>query len=380
VTSNRHIQRSGSPHDSLTAGPVRTVTAARRERIPWLDFFRGAAVLVMIETHVVNTFLLASVRAESWFAVLNYVNGLVAPSFLFIAGFVQGMAPVVAGKPMQFGRRARRLLGIGLMGYALHFPWGELAQHRWDVALRVGTQVDVLQCLAVSLGLLLLVSWIAQKSGNARNLWLGTSALLIFFVGIAPAAAEWRDLPVPVLAWLNDSTGSWFPLFPWAGFVFVGAMAGAAGRQFQKTGEDATPALPSEPRSLLGTVGFPAIRPSTLSIAPIPFAIAAWMCRHAYSSRVSASSFLERTAWVFILGAICEWLGARRRFPRLVMFAGQHSLTLYVVHLVLITALCGMGVPMQDFAPAEVLAGIVGVGSVSLAVTWLIARLRTFRS
>ncbi len=142
----------------------------RRERLVWIDLFRGAAVLVMIETHVVNTFLLSILRDWNWFSVLNYVNGLVAPSFLFIAGFVQGMERGASpDKPVQFARRAGHLLGILLLAYALHFPWRELGQHRWDAAVRVGTQEDVLQCIAASLGVLLGVAWLAKQIGGRRG-------------------------------------------------------------------------------------------------------------------------------------------------------------------------------------------------------------------
>src|SRR6185436_1734934 len=99
---NRPAPACGSPHDITDAAP-----ASRRERVAWLDLFRGAAVLVMIETHVVNTFLAAALRENGWFALLNYVNGLVAPSFLFIAGFVQGLERRTSPtKPIRFGRRA----------------------------------------------------------------------------------------------------------------------------------------------------------------------------------------------------------------------------------------------------------------------------------
>src|SRR4051794_4836608 len=64
---------------------------AQVARMTWIDLFRGAAVVMMIETHVLNTFLLAGSRASAWFEWLNYFNGLVAPSFLFIAGYLQGL-------------------------------------------------------------------------------------------------------------------------------------------------------------------------------------------------------------------------------------------------------------------------------------------------
>ena len=135
--------------------------ATARKRVEWLDLFRGAAVVAMIETHVVNTFLAPGLREAAWFGWLNWFNGLIAPAFLFIAGYAQGMGwraqPVKRGA---FGRKAKRLLGIAALGYALHFPWGEIAQRRWAEALRVGTQVDVLQCLAVALLGVLVVAWI----------------------------------------------------------------------------------------------------------------------------------------------------------------------------------------------------------------------------
>lgn len=384
------IQLAGSPEIPL-ASPV---VKARRERVVWLDFFRGAAVLVMIETHVVNTFLASAMRVESWFTVLNYVNGLVAPSFLFIAGFVQGMERASnPGKAINYGRRGRRLLGLLLLGYALHFPWTELAQHRWDDAVRVGTQVDVLQCIAAALGLVLLVGggadWIRanalkgsqddqKQTGAWREFllgdgmwWLGVTALLSCAVFAAPATAVSRNLPIPLEAWINASTSSWFPLFPWVGFVFAGALAGAAsgiGRVVEdRTAGKARAALSilPNPANLFGA------RSAVLLVTPLPLALAAWASRDAHYSNVSPASFLERTAWVFVLAAVCEWWAARRRLPKLVLFAGQHSLTLYVMHLVLISTLVGNGVPAGKFMSGVVLGMILVVSAVSLCLTGL---------
>lgn len=398
---NRDLQPSGFPQES------RATPAARRERIAWLDLFRGAAVLVMIETHVVNTFLATAVRAESWFAILNYLNGLVAPSFLFIAGFVQGMersplpkadaGPAAAGaspplappKPVHFARRARRLLGIGLIGYALHFPWTELVQQRWDAALRIGSQVDVLQCIAASLGLLLFVTWLAQEIGGRhkplhlrrlrlgdRVWWAATAVLLMLVAMSAPFAANWTNLPIPLRAWMNSSTGSWFPLFPWAGFVFAGAIAGAGSRLGQAARDNAGNTAPSAPLPFPGQFAFFRVRPSAMLVASLPLAVAAWSSRGAHYSSVSPASFLERTAWVLLLAAVCEWLATHCRLPAVVLFAGQRSLTLYVVHLVLISTLVAFGVPAQIFPLAGVLGMILVVGSTSLAVTWCLARFR----
>lgn len=369
---SRPIAESGSPQQSSAA------PRERRGRLAWIDLFRGLAVLVMIETHVMNTFLITAVRAEGWFAVLNYVNGLVAPSFLFIAGFVQGMERgTTPEKPVNFARRARQLLTLILVGYALHFPWTELGQHRWDAALRVGTQVDVLQCIALSLGLLLGVTWLAQKLGGRRGQqawWLGLIVLLGLVVFTAPFAAEWNGLPIPLQAWVNRSTGSWFPLFSWAGFVFFGAMSGAAyghARCSSGAGDEAD-AIAQLP--IFSPVRFARRSASVLLITPLPLGIVAWtFLGAAHYSPASPASFFSRAAWVLVLAAFCEWFAAYQR-PALPLFAGKHSLTLYVIHLVLISTLAGWGVPMSSISLAGVAAMLAGIATVSLALTWTVGQ------
>jgi uncharacterized membrane protein len=351
-------------------------TAVRRERVAWIDIYRGLAVLVMIETHVVNTFLASAIRLEPWFAVLNYVNGLVAPSFLFIAGFVQGMERGTAPeKPVNFARRARQLLLIGALGYALHFPWIELFQHRWEDAWWVGTQVDVLQCIAFSLGLLLALTWLARKLGGRRGdgvWWLGLGAFLAAAIFLAPLAQEWNGLPIPLQAWVNRSTGSWFPLFSWAGFVFFGALAGAAYGLARRTAQ-APEALPAP---TLNSLSFVKRSSALFLVTPIPLVLSAWAFRGATYSQASPASFFERAAWVLILAGVCEWFANRRRAP-LPAFAGKNSLTLYVVHLVLISALAGGGVLTTALPLPVVLPLIAAVTAASLFITGLISRFRS---
>jgi len=316
---NRAVSTSGSPLYFTDARRAR-----QGARLVWLDVFRGLAVLVMIETHVVNTFLAAALREGSGFALLNYFNGLVAPSFLFIAGFTQGMERrKTPGKPINYARRLWRLLGIAALGYALHFPTAELLQHRWADALRVGSQVDVLQCLALGLGLLLGVGWLVDRFARGRVhprpasfSWSGAVVVLAMLaVLFAPLVQNWSGGPIALRAWINHSTGSLFPIFPWIGFVFLGALAGA------------WPERPLAER----TVGM------------IGLAVAAWTCRGAIFSAVSPSFFLERAVWVLALAALCEW-SAQRRWPAFVLHAGKNSLKLYVAHLLLIPMLIGAGI------------------------------------
>lgn len=340
---NRIATASGSPHDSTDASP-----APRRVRLEWLDFFRGAAVLVMMETHVVNTFLAAGMREGGWFALLNYINGLVAPSFLFIAGFVLGMERRKSpGKPIPYARRAWRLLGIGALGYSLHFPIGPLGRGEWLDALRIGSQVDVLQCLALGLGLLLGVSWLVERLGQrpAVSWAAGVVALATATVLAAPLVQSWTGGPLALRAWVNGTTGSLFPMFPWVGFVFLGALAGACG-EFS---------LPRRAGAVIG------------------LAVLAWACRGSVFSAVSPSFFLERAVCVLALAAFCEW-GMRQSLPPMVLYAGKHSLKFYVVHLAMISAVAGAGVLAPSLDWSSITMAVLSVGAASFGVVWALGR------
>ena len=315
-----------------------------RERVEWLDLFRGAAVLAMIETHVVNTFLAPGLREAVWFGWLNWCNGLVAPAFLFIAGYAQGMNwQANPAKPGAFGRKAKRLLGIAALGYALHFPFNELAQRRWADALRTGTQVDVLQCLAVAL---IGVLGVQSASRLFAEKWRGVSRLLML-LGLA-AGTVWLgfrsanlDLPpVPLAAFVNDRTGSLFPLFPWAAFVFAGALGGTF-----------------------------ATRPAGwLLIATGLVKGIALLADDGVFSALSPAFFCARLAWVLVLAAGCQWV-ARVWKPRGVLFAGRESLVMYAGHLLIIAWSVQAGMPRGGFG----WAGAAGIFATVLGATFAVA-------
>ena len=70
--------------------------SAPSPRIHAFDWLRGLAVLVMIQTHAL-VLLLPSIHAQAFFKKLVNVDGLVAPSFIFSAGFALALVQVRAG-------------------------------------------------------------------------------------------------------------------------------------------------------------------------------------------------------------------------------------------------------------------------------------------
>ncbi len=322
---------------TATAAPTATLV-----RVAWLDLFRGAAVLAMIETHVVNTFLASEQREAAWFGWLNWFNGLVAPAFLFIAGYALGMGGR-GEKRGDFARKARRLGGVAALGYALHFPWAEIGQGRWAEALRTGTQVDVLQCLAAALVGVLVVQAAARVLVEKWRSAACSVALLGLAVGtvlLAPGSAHWGGGPVPFAAFLNDRTGSLFPLFPWAAFVFSGALAGA----------------------------FAARSAGWLLVAAGLVKGGALLVDDGIFSALSPAFFCARLAWVLALAAGCQWL-ARGWRPRGVLFAGRESLVMYAGHLLLIAWSVQAGAPRGGFG----WAGAAMIFSAVLGTTFAVA-------
>ena len=314
----------------------------KRARVEWLDLFRGAAVLAMIETHVVNTFLAPGLREAAWFGWLEWSNGLVAPAFLFIAGYALGMGGRVE-KSGGFARKAKRLGGVAALGYALHFPWMEIGPGRWAEALRTGSQVDVLQCLAAALCCVLAVQalcgGLAEKWRSAGRLAM-LSALAAGTVLLAPVSAHWSGGPVPFAAFLNDHTGSLFPLFPWAAFVFAGALAGM----------------------------FSAQRAGWLLVAAAVVKGCALLADDGVFSALSPAFFGARLAWVLALAALCRgiaWVWT----PRGVLFAGRESLVMYAGHLLIIAWSVQAGVPHGGFG----WMGVTGIFAVVLGATFAVA-------
>jgi uncharacterized membrane protein len=187
----------------------------------------------MVQGHVFDTLLEPAARAQPWYLFQQLFHGSTAPGFLFASGFVAGLprAPL-SWRAMR--RRARRLLFVLGVGYALRLPYLSL----WKI-LNEGTPAekaaavacDALHAIAVSQLFVLLL----QRLFDRRWVWAaGAVAIVVIVVSPffwRPAAAA--ALSLPLAAYVSPLRApSQFPLFPFAAFVLAGTVAGAQlGRQ-----------------------------------------------------------------------------------------------------------------------------------------------------
>lgn len=216
-----------------SATPAEPPRRPRANRELYIDVFRGLMALVMVQGHVFDTLLDPAARAQPWYLFQQIFHGSTAPGFLFASGFVAGLprAPL-SWRAMR--RRARRLLFVLGVGYALRLPYLSV----WKI-LNEGTPAeraaavacDALHAIAVSQLFVLLL----QRLFGRRWVWAaGLSAVLV--IALSPAA--WRPgiaagLPLPWAAYVSPLRApSQFPLLPYAAFVLAGTLAGAElGRQ-----------------------------------------------------------------------------------------------------------------------------------------------------
>ena len=208
-------------------------TRSRSRRVIFIDLARALAVVFMLYGHAIDGLLHPEYRVGTWFDVWTFQRGLTSCLFLLLSGFAFSIATArhwvqhVAVSPALL-KRARRFALFIALGYALHFPvtrFADLANvpgERWKEFLAV----DVLQLIGMTFfGVQLLV----LLSRSRRVFMLASFVLALMLVLLTPAAwqIDWtRWLPLWLAGYITQTTGSLFPLLPWAAYVLVGAGLG----------------------------------------------------------------------------------------------------------------------------------------------------------
>ncbi|HEX8818903.1 MAG TPA: acyltransferase family protein [Archangium sp.] len=320
-------------------------------RHPGLDGARGLAVVAMVLGHTLDALLAPATRANPWVQRYWELRGITAPLFLLVAGFAVvaalGTSKESAGE--SFGRRARRALLLLFLGYFLHWPgWDTVHALGWGVELRSHVfSFDALQSIGVSL----LVG--AAVLTLAHGTWTRAVVLAALAVGIPlaspfswSAATGW---PVE-LQQAVGMPGTRFPLFPWAGYFFAGALAAHLLRLLR----------PGWPQGL---------------------ALVALGAGLLLLTRRLPADWSPTSAWLvaFRVGEGLLVLGAVNLLPQVfsrpLAPLGRTSLWLYVLHLPVVYGWAGTPGLASRVGPTLELLPALGIGIGLLAVCFAIARL-----
>jgi uncharacterized membrane protein len=191
---------------------------------------RGLAVLIMIEAHLVDSWTRVPDRESQAFAWSMILGGFGAPLFLFLAGVAVALS---AGSKLRksgdaaAASRAVSRRGLEIFGLAFVFRlqawilgWG---------SPRSLLKVDILNIMGPSI-MAAAALWGMFTTTRARYAAFAAATLAMTLLTPIVRAAGWpAAIPDPLEGYFRPVAGiTSFAFFPWAGFVFAGAILGLA--------------------------------------------------------------------------------------------------------------------------------------------------------
>jgi uncharacterized membrane protein len=306
----------------------------RRPRIPVLDFIRLAAIFLMIQGHTLDALVdpahldTGLLRWNAW----TQLRGLTAPLFLMVSGAatVLGIRHDAEGRvaPDLVRHRVRMALMVMGLGYLLVFPAARIADLPFlsPDTWRGFLQVNILRANGVIL--LLLTALLVRTRTVARYAsWSVALGLLVLLATPAVTRFDWFAwLPEPVAAYLSFRHGSTFPLFPFAGYMFLGVGLGAALRL-------ASPGRETRTFRWICLGAAAACLALGLAVAGTPLG---GLADPDVAKVGYAYSFLRLGSVLLIFGALALVTERSPRFTAILAPLGRFSLAAYVVHLLLL--------------------------------------------
>ena len=294
-------------------------------RLAYIDWLRGLAVVLMIQTHVYDSWLSPADRGTAFFQWSRALGGAPAPLFLFLAGLALALLGEgrlrVAGPSAAVGEGMKR--GLEVLGYAALFRLWMFTTGGFTRPADL-LRVDVLNCIGLSMALV---------SGSVL-IWPGFVHRLAAALGITALIAvltpfAWDIVPAGVPGWLRAywsgrEARSLFPLFPWAGFTAAGAAVGLILDHGRQLGRE---------RTGIGAVSLLALVTVTLALtldrlaAPLHARGEFWLTSPTFFlARVGILLFLVGAAWLWHR---IPWSEGRSPLRQL----GRTSLLVYWVHV-----------------------------------------------
>lgn len=187
------------------------------KRFPFLDWMRGLAVLLMIQCHAFNSWASSDVRQGGAYILTQFVGGMAAPLFLFMAGMTLSFYMDKPGSNWYGAlRRGAYVLGIAylfrLVNGAPKLDWPEISK------------VDILNCMGVAL---IAFSLVVLCKADWRPHAAAAVALAIAAASPVIANLDWSGAPTLLHEYLAPMPGRGrFAFFPNASYAGFGLAAG----------------------------------------------------------------------------------------------------------------------------------------------------------
>lgn len=197
------------------------------KRLYFLDAIRAFAIVMMLQGHFVYALLDNTFRnPESIiYTTWEYFRGMTAPTFFTITGFVFTYLLIKQSlhgfKNPRVSKGIRRAVKLIACGYALRISLFAVFSGKINASF---FYVDVLQCIGVSLILLIGLYLLFYKKNPLVFQFMVLAGGILFFI-LQPlfGSFSYTYLPVFMRNYLSMSQGSIFTIVPWFGYVCFGS-------------------------------------------------------------------------------------------------------------------------------------------------------------
>jgi len=306
----------------------------KKERILFLDLLRFVAVVMMVEGHTIDVLIAGEFKTpnSAFYSVWSYFRGFTAPIFMFTSGVVFTYLLTRRNLPFRDNPRVqkgvKRFAALMIIGYLLHLPTLKFysLENVTDEQWLMFFNVDALQLIASGLLFILAIYFVADKWKIKLRILLFAATLALLVVSPIAARINWTEiLPLPLAAYFYGGNLSFFPLFPWLGYVTSGAILG----NYLSTHKHIL--LERKTVYLFLYIGLTLIVSSELigGIKEFVFKEFDWLW-------VSKTAVF-RTGAIFLLLSMLFMISLTvKNVPNSVINYGTHTLSVYVLHLTIL--------------------------------------------
>lgn len=205
------------------------------QRFGFIDWFRGLACVLMIETHAYDAWVAAPHRDGLWWWLARMqLGGFPSRMFLMLAGvslMLRFASDDRRGVPIAEARRGALGRGFEVLVYGLIFRVVEwlLGGSGFAGFVPQVLRVDILNCIGVSL---MISAYVASPLDVRPGRWPVLPALLALLIAAGTAPLQKLGLPKFLPGFLaaylyGPHELASFPLLPWLSYTLTGCVAGA---------------------------------------------------------------------------------------------------------------------------------------------------------
>ncbi|WP_299117088.1 heparan-alpha-glucosaminide N-acetyltransferase domain-containing protein [uncultured Winogradskyella sp.] len=300
------------------------------QRLYFIDAVRAFAILMMLQGHFIDSLLAPEHRDMSHVAyrIWSYFRGITAPTFFTISGLIFTYLLLKAKEKGTEKQRMRKGLNRGLMligiGYLLRMPFlSWLSGHFGNTYFLV---IDVLQIIGLSLMCIVGLYYICFKNARLFAMMSFAIGFTIFVCEPLYRALTLENVPLIFANYVSKANGSVFTIIPWFGYMAFGAcIATAFYRHLEKRHFKAVMV------ALFILVGYLLIEWSSHAL----FYLTKWTGIELFLDASNYNYLFSRLGDVLLYFAFFYGL---ERFlkPPLLLKIGQKTLSIYVIHFIII--------------------------------------------